>query len=110
MKNTLKLSLSIVSLFIIIASFTIKSNSDYSGTYGDSIMKLELNENHTFNYNSSFDSQNVIKEKGTWEIKKGNVYLQSNNKALPLKWKVKNNGKTIKARNGMIFYTLQKKD
>lgn len=110
MNTVLKLSLSFTAVLFLIASFTLKSNSDFTGTYGDSIMELVLNENHTFTFNSSFDSDNKIKEKGTWEIKKGNVFLKSKNKSLPTKWKVKNEGKTIKSRSKFVFYTLQKKD
>ena len=110
MKNFLKLSLSVTALLFLIASFTLKSDSDFTGTYGDSIMELILNENHTFTFNSSFDLDNKIKEKGTWEINKGNLFLKSENKDLPTKWKVKNEGKTIKSRSKFVFYTLQKKD
>ena len=55
MKNFLKLSLSVTALLFLIDSFTLKSDSDFTGTYGDSIMELILNENHTFTFNNSFD-------------------------------------------------------
>jgi hypothetical protein len=48
-------------------------------------LELILNENHTFTFNSSFDLDNKIKEKGTREINKGNLFLKSENKDLPTK-------------------------
>ena len=112
MKNVIKLSLSVAFLFFLFNSFTIKSDSDFTGEYGDSIMKLVLNEDHTFIFKSSFDSDNKIDQKGTWEIKRGKALLKFDNKysATPRMWKFKNEGKTIKSRNKFVFYTLHKKD
>ena len=108
MKNTLKLSLSVAVLLFLFQSFSLKSTTDFIGTYGDSIMELVINEDHTFTYKSSFNSNNVINEGGTWELKGDAVILKCKDKSVPKKWKVKNAGKTVKSRKGMIFYTLQK--
>ena len=51
MKNILKLSLLITVLFFLSNSFTSKSDSEFIGTYGDEVMELVLNENHTFRCN-----------------------------------------------------------
>lgn len=112
MKTALKLSISISVLFFLISSFCLKSDSNYIGTYGDSIMELVLNEDHTFTFKSSFDSENKVNQKGTWKIKRGKALLKFDNKyaASPRMWKFKNEGKTIKSRNKFVFYTLHKKD
>lgn len=110
MKNTFKLSLTITALFFLFNSFTLKLDSNFIGTYGDEIIQLVLNEDQTFTFNSTFDSDNKINQKGTWEIKRGKAILKSVNKNsdLPLKWTLKNDGKTIKSRNKFVFYTLQR--
>lgn len=112
MKNIFKLSLSLFVLLFFISSFTLKFDSDYVGSYGDSIMELVLNDDYTFTFKSSFDSDNNINHKGTWEIKRGKAFLkcEKKNSAMPVMWKFKNEGKTIKSRNKFVFYTLQKND
>ena len=112
MKNTISLSFSIAFLLFLFNSFTLKKDSKFIGTYGDEIMELVLNENHSFSFKSNFDSDNKIDQKGTWEIKRGKAFLKCENKnsAMPVLWKLKNEGKTIKSRNKFVFYTLQKED
>lgn len=110
MKNTLKLSLSVAALLFLFNSFTYNRDSKFIGTYGDERMQLILNEDYTFTFRSTFDVDNKIIHKGTWEIKRGKAYLicENPNSAMPVKWKFKNEGKTIKSRNKFVFYTLNK--
>jgi hypothetical protein len=110
MKNQLKLISVGVALFIVSLSFTKAVKSEVVGNYGDSIIQLSLNDDNTFSHYSSFDANNKIEANGTWLLEKGKIVLQSKieNNNLPKEWKLKNEGQTIKSRNGMIFFTLQK--
>ncbi len=110
MKNQLKLISISTALFIVFLSFTKGIKSDAVGVYGDEIMELVLNEDYTFTFKSTFDSENKIIQKGNWEMKRGKAFLrcENPNSALPIKWTFTNEGKTIKSRNKFVFYTLQK--
>jgi hypothetical protein len=110
MKNALKLSLSIAVLLFLTLSFTMKPNFNFVGKYGDEKIELLINKDFTFSYRNVINS-NKKTITGYWKNQNGKIILSSLKRTnqLPVKWKFKNDGKTIKARKGMTFYTLQRR-
>lgn len=77
------------------------------GGDGFTAPQLELNEDHTFHYIDNTNKHSPINFSGTWEIVENDVYLLGVNKQHVMdKLTIMREGKCLKARKGMAFYTL----
>jgi len=109
-------NLLIASAVLILSSFSNKQPIDFTGTYGvsdndPSKIELVLNGDRTFTYQDFSNPNAQLNVKGNWEIENSQVILKDYNTELSFhsKWKIAKDGKIIKSRKGMTFYTLQKK-
>ena len=103
--------------FVLIASigalmsFSKVPNSNVSygkfGGDGYSAPQITLNEDHTFHYVDKTDKNNPIDINGKWKIVEEELYLLDvNNKKVMDEFEITREGKCLKARKGMAFYTL----
>ncbi|MES2515785.1 MAG: hypothetical protein V4580_16650 [Bacteroidota bacterium] len=114
MKNLFNLSLAIVILATL--SFTTVSEPGFIGTYGvskddPSHIELKLNKDHTFSYQDFSVPSKKINVVGNWELKHNYVILKTADTKVSFhhKWKFNADGSTAKSRNGLTFYTLEKR-
>lgn len=107
-----------VALLLIISTFGFKAtnSTELTGTYGvsdtdPSQIELVLNEDHSYTYQDFSNSAKKIEVSGEWELKNKNTILLKSDSELSFhnKWKIVDEGKTAKSRNGLCFYTLGKK-
>ena len=115
MTKTLQ-TLWILSLALILSSFSDKQEVNVIGTYGVSDndptqIELILNVDSNFSYQDFSNSSKPINVRGNWELQNGQVILKDYNSELSFhsKWKISKDGKMIKSRKRMTFYTLAKK-
>ena len=108
-------TLLIASALLILSSFSNKQTIDFIGTYGvsdndPSKIELVLNGDQTFSYQDFSNPSAPINIKGNWKRKNNQVILKDYNTELSFhsKWKIAKDGKLIKSRKGMTFYTLAK--
>ncbi len=107
-----------LALLLIISSFGFKAinSTEIVGTYGvsdtdPSQIELVLNKDHSYTYQDFSNSSKKIEVSGEWELKNKNTILLKSDSELSFhrKWKIVNEGKTAKSRNGLCFYTISKK-
>ena len=115
MKSIIKLTIGIYTIFVCF-SFTLPNNNGLNVTYGvsnddPSQIELALNSNYTFTYQDLSIKTKKIMVEGTYHLKKDKIILNSDNEQINYhnKWKISDNGLSIKSRKGLTFYTLQKK-
>ncbi len=110
----LKESFLLLSLFGLLTAFS-PSKKGIDVTYGvcnseNSTVKLELNDDYTFEYIDRSNPNNPIEVEGTYELKNNRVKLRSNDSGSNFhsNWKIVNEGQNAKARKGLSFYRLGK--
>lgn len=101
----------IAALTGLILSFTKTENPTIVfGTFGADGMnapKIELNADHTFHYVDKTQKFSPIDITGTWTIENNEVHLLDvNNRKVMDELSIEREGKCLKARKGMAFYTL----
>lgn len=114
MKITIKI-LMLVTLFVLLSSFTRSTQSSFIGTFGvtasnPSQIKLVLNADHTFYYQDFSVTSQQITVNGKWTLKGKNVLLKANNptKRFHKVWSFDKDGKVAKSRLGLTYYRLCK--
>ncbi len=106
-----------VVYFVLIAmtgllfSFSKVPNASVSygkfGGDGYSAPQITLNEDHTFHYVDKTNKNAPIDISGKWKIVEEELYLLDvNNKKVMDEFEITREGKCLKARKGMAFYTL----
>lgn len=107
------------SIFLLICSFAVHlsftSKTDIAGVYGVSDsnpanIRLTLNEDYTFEYQDYSVPSEPIKTAGNWVLNKETVQLVNfaSEYKFHTKWKITSDGKFIKSRKGITFYSLKK--
>lgn len=110
MKKVL-LSLALFFTTVIVVSATINTSPAINyGTFGGdgtTAPKIELKADHTFHYVDNTKKNQPIDISGTWTSGDGKVQLQDVKERRVMKeFNIEREGKCLKARKGMAFYTL----
>lgn len=111
MKSTIKIAFTLLILGVFLSSFSVSKVQSVFGTYGGSNdMQLTINEDFTFVFKNSFVKGKDKTATGFWKSQNGKIILTSleRNDHLPTKWIVRKEGKVIKSRKGLTFYSLMK--
>lgn len=96
---------------MILTSFSFTNDEQAVGKYGINGIngpEIILNTDHTFSYKDFTNENKRIDTQGKWEYKNGLVILkdyESKNKIVD-KWNLVREGKCLKGRKAMTFYTL----
>lgn len=103
--------LTIIAFAGTVFSFTRISTPEIAyGTFGGdgvNAPKIELNADHSFHYIDNTKPSNLIDITGTWTIENNEVHLLDvNNRKVMDELSIEREGKCLKARKGMAFYTL----
>ena len=109
MKKLLVLCLSSVLLFL--SSFKSLEDNDAVGTYGKNGVngpQIILNADHSFTYKDMTNQRKTINTKGKWELRNGTVILKDYESSHRIihKWNLVREGKCLKGKKALIFYTL----
>lgn len=109
MKKLLVLCLSGALLFL--SSFKSSEDKDAIGTYGKNGVngpQIILNADHSFSYRDMTNQRKTINTKGKWEYKNGTVILKDyeSNTRIINKWKLVREGKCLKGKKALTYYTL----
>jgi hypothetical protein len=114
MKKTMK-TLTILTMAILMSSFSNTSVNQFIGTYAvcsndPSQIKLIINSDQTYYYQDFSVSDKKIIAKGSWTLKGNKVVLKDNNTVQKFHnvWTFDKNGKIAKSRKGLTFYRLTK--
>ncbi len=114
MKAIIKISI-LLFVFTLSVAFTFKTNPSCLGVYGvskedPSQIKLTLKEDNTFTYQDFSYSNNKIQTSGTWVQKGNKIILKSSESKLKFHhvWTLSANGKQVKSRKGLCYYSLCK--
>jgi hypothetical protein len=107
-------SLLFISASALMSSIFINAESEPAkivfGTFGgDGITapKIELNADYTFHYVDNTKASKPIDITGNWESYNNQIHLiDVNNKKVMDDMEITREGKCLKARKGMAFYTL----
>jgi|SRR6218665_167686 len=110
MKKSIAL-LALIALTGVLFSFAKVPNATISygkfGGDGISAPQITLNEDHTFHYIDKTNKLSPIDITGTWTIIENEIHLLDvNNKQVMDELEIIREGKCLKARKGMSFYTL----
>ena len=105
------LSFVFIALTGVLLSFSKVPNANVSygkfGGDGYSAPQITLNENHTFHYVDKTNKQSPIDITGTWTVVENELHLLDvTNKRVMDEFEITREGKCLKARKGMAFYTL----
>ena len=77
------------------------------GGDGNTAPRIELNADNTFHYIDNTKPSNPIDITGTWESTNSEVHLiDVNNRKVMDDLQIERDGKCLKARKGLAFYTL----
>jgi len=114
MKTIIKYSILLLVCTLSVA-FTYKANPSCLGVYGvseedPSHIQLTLKEDKTFSYQDFSDAKNKIQTSGTWVQKGNKIILKSSESQLRFHhvWTLSDNGKQVKSRKGLCYYSLCK--
>jgi len=114
MKALLRISI-LVLVSVISLSFTPKNKVSPLGTYGVSAddfsqIQLVISPNQTFTYQDFSVANHKIMTSGTWVQKGNKIILKSSESKLKFHhvWTLSANGKQVKSRKGLCYYSLCK--
>lgn len=98
-----------ITVAFMLFSFAPIDNS-FTGKYSSTLVSLQINEDHTFQYIDNSNSSNKINVSGTWKMGKNSIYLEGydSSQKIHSKWNVDNKGVAVKSRKGLSFYRLIK--
>lgn len=116
MTKLFKLS-TLITVIILLVSFTTKSSNEITGTYSvpdsdPSNIKLIINADNTFSYQDHSIQSKKISVKGNWTMKGKKVVLKdySSDYKFHTVWNIVEDSKVAKSRKGLTFYRLIKID
>jgi uncharacterized lipoprotein YehR (DUF1307 family) len=114
MKAIIKISILLFVCTLSVA-FTYKANPSCLGVYGvseqdPSKIQLTINPDNTFTYQDFSVANHIIKTSGTWVQKGNKIILKSSESKLKFHhvWTLSANGKQVKSRKGLCYYSLCK--
>lgn len=116
MKNTINILIAVAAI-ILLASFGVKIDKEFIGTYGVSAsdpaqIKLIINSDNTFYYQDFSVPNKKIIIHGNWTLRGNKVVLKNSGaeKHFHSVWRFAKDGQVAKSRKGFTFYRLGKKD
>lgn len=116
MKNAFNFC-AVLLVWITLSAFSLDKNNSYVGNFGvsetdPSSIRLEIRTDKTFSFRDFSNPSKKIDVSGNWEYYGDGIRLKdfSSRYSFHTKWKLVNNGKGIKSKKGMTFYTLCRND